>query len=304
VWFASALIDLYLFDSFIKTLKNALTYQIGIGSVKFSPGSLILLVFIIWFSFLVSRLIRFALDEDVYPRVHLAKGLPYAASTILHYLILLAGVFLALAAAGIDLTKFTVFLGALGVGVGIGLQNIVENFTSGLILLLERPVKVGDTIQMSHYQGQLRHIGLRSSIVKTGEGAEVIVPNGQLITEEVTNWTLSDSHRRIDINVGAEYGADPENVIKLLEKVGISHPDALPDNPARALFLGFGESSLDFQLRVWTANQNDLLYMKSELTIGVYKALKEAGIEIPFPQRDLHIKNINEEIFKNVNPQK
>lgn len=294
IWFAWALIQFYLFDSFINLLEKALDYEIIIGTVTFSPSSILLLIFIVWLSFLLSRFIRFALDEDIYPRVHLAKGLPYAASTILHYLILLGGIFLALAAAGIDLTKFTIFLGALGVGVGIGLQNIVENFTSGLILLLERPVKVGDTIQMSKYQGQLKHIGLRSSIVKTGEGAEVIVPNGQLITEEVTNWTLSDQHRRLDINVGVEYGANPDQVIKLLEEVGLNHPDALPENPARAIFLGFGESSLDFQLRVWTANQDRLIYIKSDLATGVYHALKNTGIEIPFPQRDLHLKSSDE----------
>lgn len=300
-WLAVSLSEAYLLIPFFGLLRKILTYEAGVGEIAVSLGAVLLFVFVIWFSFLLSRFLRFALAEDVYPRVNMASGLPYATSTILHYVLLLGGVFLALAAVGIDLTKFTIFLGALGVGVGIGLQNIVENFVSGLILLLERPVKVGDSIEMRENHGELKAIGLRASIVQTFDGAEIIVPNGQLVTEAVTNWTLTDHRRRLDINVGVEYGSDPENVIRLLEAVAVNHPEIDTEFAPRALFLGFGENSLDFQLRAWTANYANLGFIKSELTVGIYKKLKEADIQIPFPQRDLHIKSVDGELLTSIN---
>jgi small-conductance mechanosensitive channel len=173
----------------------------------------------------------------------------------------------------------------------------VENFVSGLILLFERPVKVGDLVQMQNQQGNLKHIGLRASVLRTTEGAEIIVPNGQLISQEVTNWTLSDPLRRIDINVGVKYGVSPKKVIRLLEKIGKDHPEADKSTPARAIFLDFGESSINFQLRVWTANQFNWTYIKSELTIEIYESFNKAGIEIPFPQRDLNIRAVDPEVL-------
>lgn len=299
VWFAIILAQSYLLDPFIKLIEKILDSEFKIGAVGISLGGILLFIFIVWFSFLLSRFIRFILDEDIYPRVKMANGLPYATSTILHYLILLGGVFLALAAMGIDLTKFTIFLGALGVGVGIGLQNIVENFTSGLILLLERPIKIGDLIQIDQHQGELKQIGLRASIVKTFDGAEIIVPNGQLITQEVTNWTLSDHRRRIEINIGVDYSADPENVIEILENIGKNHPEIDKEIAPRAIFVEFGDNSLNFQLRLWTSNHANWIIIKSDLSINIYKALKEAEIPIPFPQRDLHIKSIDEQLLTN-----
>jgi potassium-dependent mechanosensitive channel len=300
VWLLVSLAQIYLLNSFLDLLGKILAFEVGSKTISISLEAVVSLVLIIWFSFLLSRFIRFALEQDVYPRVNMASGLPYATSTILHYLLILAGLFLAFASAGIDLTRFTIFVGALGVGVGIGLQNIVENFTSGLILLLERPVKVGDSIQIEQHQGELKQIGLRASIVKTFDGAEIIVPNGQLVTGEVTNWTRSDNRRRLDIRVGAEYDADPEQVIKILEEVGRNHPDIDSEPSPRALFLGFGDSSLDFELRAWTINQGEWLLIKSELALNVYKSLKEAGIKIPFPQRELHLKSIDERLLTNV----
>lgn len=295
-WFLILLNLIYVLKPFFALLEKMLTSELKIGTISLTLGGIVLLILTIWFSFLLSRFIRFALEEDVYTRVRLADGLPYAVSTILHYLILFFGFLLAIAAMGIDLTQFTVLLGAFGVGLGFGLQNIIENFTSGLILLFERPVKVGDSIQMDQNLGQLRHIGLRASIVRTFDGAEIIVPNGQLITREVTNWTLSDPRRRIDIDIGVEYGADPEQVIKLLEEVGNTHPEADDELAPRALFLGFGDSALNFQLRVWTANDKWVV-IRSELAIGIYKTLNKAGIEIPFPQRDLHLRSVSRELL-------
>jgi small-conductance mechanosensitive channel len=190
---------------------------------------------------------------------------------------------------GIDMTKFTILAGAFGVGLGFGLQNIVNNFVSGLILLFERPVHVGDMIQVGEREGRLRRIGMRASVIRTLEGSEVIVPNGQLISEEVLNWTLSDQQRRLEIPVGVAYGTDPERVIELLTEVSSKHPEIMREPPPDTLFVGFGDSALNFLVRAWTNNFKNWQVVKSELTLGINAALRDSQISIPFPQRDLHI---------------
>ena len=186
-------------------------------------------------------------------------------------------------------------------------KHIVNNFVSGLILLFERPVKVGDTVQIGEHQGDLNRIGLRASVVRKVDGSEVIMPNSKLISEEVINWTLSDQQRRIDINVGVAYGNDPENIIELLTKVALAHENILKSPPPRTLFVGFGDNSLDFQLRAWTDHTDHWVVIKSELAVGVHKVLRDENIEIPFPQRDLNLKIVSPEaaeiIEKNLSAQ-
>jgi small-conductance mechanosensitive channel len=197
------------------------------------------------------------------------------------------------AAAGFELGNVTLLAGALGVGIGFGLQNVVNNFISGLILLFERPVQVGDTIQVGEVLGEVRRIGIRSSTVRTWQGAEVIVPNGTLISEQVVNWTLSDRERRIDVQVGVAYGTDPERVLALLLEVAAKHGEVLAHPAPAALFLGFGDSSLNFELRAWTQNSADWMRIRSDLNVAIHAALAAAAIEIPFPQRDLHLRSVS-----------
>ena len=240
-------------------------------------------------AFTLSRFLRFVLEEDVLPHVSLPRGVPAAISTGVHYVILLLGFVLAIGAAGIDLSRFGLLAGAFGVGIGFGLQNVVNNFVSGLILLFERPVQTGDTIEVGALVGEVQRIGIRSSTVRTFEGADVIVPNASLISERVVNWTFSDRQRRVDLNLGVTYGTDPERVIALLVAVGRAHPEVLGIPEPVALFAGFGESSLDFSLRVWTRFEI-FPRVRSEIGIAVNTALRNAGIEIPFPQRDMNVK--------------
>jgi small-conductance mechanosensitive channel len=300
IWFILTLNVLSIREPFFNYINGIIFAELKIGSISISLGDILAFLFTVWLAFVISRLVRFILDEDVYPRINLAGGVPYAVSTILHYSLLLLGFFIAIAALGIDLSKFTILAGAFGVGLGFGLQNIVNNFVSGLILLFERPVKVGDVLQLRETQGDLKRIGLRASVLRTLDGSEIIVPNGHLISEEVTNWTFSDRIRRIQVDVGVAYGNDPEKIIELLTKVALSHPDIVKEPMPRTLFIGFGESSLDFQLRAWTAVASQWMNVKSDLAVGIYKALKEAEIEIPFPQRDLHLKSVNEKLLENL----
>jgi small-conductance mechanosensitive channel len=182
----------------------------------------------------------------------------------------------------------TVLLGAFGVGIGFGLQSVVNNFVSGLILLFERPIHLGDTVQVGGLMGRVHRIGIRASIVRTPQGAEIIVPNSQLITEHVTNWTLSDQLRRIDLPVGVSYGTEPKKVIELLENVARAHPEVLQNPAPRALFLSYGDSSINFELRAW-AEFTKSVQVHSDLTVAVYDAVYAAGMSFPFPQRDVHV---------------
>lgn len=281
-------------------IKSYVTAELVIGSIAVSLSDVFIFAFTVWLAFAISKLIRFILREDVYPRVHLGGGVPYAISTMLHYAILVAGFILAIAALGIDLTKFTILAGAFGVGLGFGLQNIVNNFVSGLILLFERPVKVNDVVQIGLHQGSLKRIGLRASVLRTLDGAEVIVPNGQLISEEVINWTFSDQQRRLDIDFGVAYGTNPRQVIEMVTKAAAENEGILKEPPPRTVFVGFGDNSLNFQLRGWTNKFNEWIGIRSDLALTVHRVLEEAEIEIPFPQRDLHIRGFNEEIIKQI----
>ena len=292
LWVRDTLQALLLWSLVANGVRRALAAQAHFGQLGISLGGVLGLGATIWGAFLLSRFLRFVLEGEVYPRLELPRGAPQALSTGLHYLILLFGFILAVAATGVELSKVTIIVSAFGIGVGFGLQNIINNFVSGLILMVERPIMAGDSVQFGQTTGEVMRIGMRSSTVRTWDGAEVIVPNANLIANEVTNWTKSDRLRRIDLAVGVAYGSDPQRVIDLLLSVASRHPDALPSPAPTALFIAFGASALDFQLRVWTANIDAWMRVKSEIAIAVHQALQQAGIEIPFPQRDLHLKSV------------
>jgi len=292
VWLAGTLLYVGLLDPAVEALRAGLGARWQWGPVGLSLGDLLQFALTVWAAFALSALIRFLLAEDVYPRLALARGIPLAVSSLLHYALLLGGFTLAVAALGVDLTRATILAGAFGVGLGFGLQNLVSNFASGLILLLERPIHVGDSVQIGDLTGEVRRIGMRSSTVRTFEGAEVIVPNTQLVSDRVTNWTLSDRSRRLDLPVGVAYGTDPERVLDLLREVGRKHPRVRAEPAPQALFLGFGESALSFELRVWIDRFEEGLEIRSALNLAIHAALAREGIEIPFPQRDLRIRAI------------
>jgi len=190
---------------------------------------------------------------------------------------------------GVDFSKVSVLAGAFGVGIGFGLQSVVNNFVSGLILLFERPIHVDDTVEVGNLQGTVRRIGIRASVIHTGAGADIIVPNSQFITEKVTNWTLSDRLRRIDLPVGVNYGADPKQVMDLLASVGSANSQVLKNPSPQAFFLSYGDSSINFELRVWTDQSSSLAQIKSNLASAVYDAVIAAGLSFPFPQREVRL---------------
>jgi len=249
-----------------------------VGAFKVSPGDVVLFGLTIWASFLVSRVLRFFLEEEVYSRVKLAPGLHYSISKIVNYAILLIGFFLAVAAVGFDLTRLTILVGAFGVGLGFGLQNIINNFVSGLILLFECPIKVGDVIQLGGNEGVVKHIGIRASIVEAPNGSEFIVPNAGLISETVTNWTFSDRLRRIDMPITVGGPADAAPVMDLLRGVALRLPRVLKDPPPEILLGNVAGDSLSFELRIWIDQSEDWSQVRSQLALAIRAALAEHNL--------------------------
>jgi len=291
LWIGIVLIQFGIQGPVLKGVGAILGAELSIGTFSVSPGDLLAFGVAIWLSLLLARGIRLLLEEDVLRSMTLPRGVPAAISTLVHYAAVFIGFLVAAAAAGFDLSRFTLLAGAFGVGLGFGLQNVVNNFVSGLILIFERPVQVGDVVEIGGVQGHVQRIGIRASTVRTWGGAEVIVPNGDLISQQVTNWTLSDRLRRLEIPVGVRYGTDPRRVIDLLTEAAGQHPLVLSSPEVMTLFVGFGESSLDFVVRAWTSS-DDWRVVQSDLAVAINTALREAGIEIPFPQRDLHLRSM------------
>jgi len=270
------------------------SFNLAGASSSVTLGGVLGLFAVLLGGYAISSSIRFLLREELLKRLHLKRGLPELISTTLHYLLLLLVFLFAVNAGGIALNKFTVLTGALGVGVGFGLQNIINNFVSGLILQFERPIRIGDVVDLgAGVAGPVTRIGIRSSTIQTWQGAEVIIPNASFISGNVTNWTLSESRRRVELPVGAAYGTDPKLVKELLERPAVQHPDVLTSPAPVAFFMGFGESSLNFELQFWVMQESNTVKVKSEVALEVMRLLAEAGIEIPFPQRDLRLRSVD-----------
>ena len=282
---------LTIYDALAGYVAQALSYPIGFQRVHITLGNILSFLFILLVGYALANLLAFALRKLLLSRFPLQRGLPFTISKVTYYLLLVLVFLAALVNAGMELNKFTLVTGALGVGVGFGLQNIVNNFVSGLILLFERPIRVGDIVETKGQAGVVKRIGARSSTIQTGEDAEVIVPNSNLISNEVINWTLSSVRRRVDIPVGVAYGTDLERVLSLLIEVAAAHSGVTRNPKPESYFVGFGDSALNFELRFWTY-QEDWFRLKSDVAVSVTKALREAHIDIPFPQREVHIRSV------------
>jgi small-conductance mechanosensitive channel len=263
--------------------------DIGVRWFRISLGAVAACALTIWITLLLSRFLRFLLQEEVYHRFHLARGPAYAVSTLVHYVVLLVGFYVAIAALGADMTKFAILAGAFGVGAGFGLQNIFNNFFSGLILLFERPVQVGDLIQVGDQTGVVRRIGIRASIIALDDKSQLIIPNGQLISEKVTNRTFSSLQKRMELTIRTAYGENPEHVIALLVKTAAGHPHVLKTPPPDAVLKQFSEDALVFVLGFTTENVAQYPFVQSDVAVAVNAALRAAGIEIPVPQRIVHL---------------
>ena len=246
-----------------------------------------LLITVFWFS---SRTKRFLFNRFLV-RSGLDRSLQYAIAQIVSNLVLVFGIFIVLDNAGIHLGALAVFAGAVGVGVGFGLQNIASNFISGLVILAERPIAIGDRVEVAGVTGQVQQIRARSTVLVTNDNITMIVPNSKFIDSPVTNWTYGDPRVRFRVPIGVAYGSDVKKVCEALVAAGRSTPHVLED-PAPSVFLKeFGDSAIDFELVVWSSEMSHRpSRLKSDLNFAIEEKLREAGIEIPFPQRDVHIR--------------
>ena len=234
--------------------------------------------------------------EQVLDRGRVETGVKISIARLVHYALIFIGFVLALLALGFEFTKLTIILSALGIGIGFGLQGVVNNFVSGLILLFERPVRVGDFIELDGKWAEIKNIGLRATNVQTFDQADVIIPNADLVSNQVTNWTLSNRLVRVAIPVGVAYGSDVPLVIHTLMTCATANDKVARMPEPQAFFRSFGESSLDFELRCFIRNVDRRLITVSELNYAIERALREAGIQIPFPQRDLHLRSADASI--------
>ena len=295
IWFLAALKILWVFPTLGAALTTIVSLQVNVFSHIITPTSIFLIVIAFYATFLASRGINAFLVQEVLPRYRVERGVQASITRLVHYGILTIGFFILMKLIGFKFGDIAIIGGALGVGIGFGLKEIVNNFVSGLILLFERPVKVGDVIVVGQDKGEVMSLGLRATTVQTFDNAEIVIPNAELITLPVTNWTLATKTVRVKIPVGVAYGTDLESVLQILLSCAERNPTVLTQPPSRALFLAFGNSSLDFELRVWISDFNDKLMVLSELNLDIDSEFQEAGIEIPFPQSDLHLRTIDGE---------
>jgi small-conductance mechanosensitive channel len=272
-------------DMLAGAITHLLDAGISVGTLSLSIGGMLAFVLTLAAAFLLARFVNGVLEEDVFPRAHLPRGVPYALSTIVRYAVYALGVVFALAAAGVQLQQVSIVLGGLGIGIGLGLQDIVRNFAAGLTLLLERRVHPGDAIEIpgQGVSGRVLSIGLRASLVRGWSGAESVLPNASLVSSVVTNWTLSDRLCRVEVPVGVASGNDPERVIPILCETAAALECFLPEPPPQAFFKGFGPGSLDFVVRAWTDQGYERMQtLSSELARALHRRLREADVAGPF----------------------
>jgi small-conductance mechanosensitive channel len=264
----------------ITRIEEILRTNLAIGNLSISLQQVLVFSATVWAAFALSRFLRFLLEEDVYSHWHLARGIPQAISALVHYAVLLIGFFVGLAVLGIDLTKVTILAGAFTVGVGFGLQTVINNFVSGLILLFERPIKVGDTIQIDTDIGEVRRIGIRACIIRTTDGSEVIVPNGTIIANKVTNWTGSDRYRAIELPIMVARGVTPQQVIGLLQRVAAEQPGITKEPLPQAYVVNVSSAAIGFILRAWTDQYEQWIQVRSDLAVAIDEALSRENIAV------------------------
>lgn len=301
LWIRSILVSLGFSEAVGNWFLGIMNNSWKIGSITISFGGIIAFFIVILITSIVTKAIRYLLEDEIFPRIKLGRGVPGAISMVIRYTLVAFGIYVALSAAGVDLGQFGLIAGALGVGIGFGLQGVVYNFIAGLILAFERPIQKGDTIEIGTLIGDVKEIGVRASTIRTYDGADVIVPNGNLISNDLINWTFSDRVKRREVKVGVAYGTDPHKVMELLYNVASENENVLPFPKPWPLFEGFGESSLNFQIRFWV-NFDQGMTVKSQVAMSIYDALADAGFQIPFPQTDLHVKSFDPTVQKTVFP--
>lgn len=286
----------------IEWLKTTWNYELfHLGDSQFTTKTFLLLVLSLFLLFYISSKIRKILVNKVFPRYDLDIGVSQSIATIVRYLLIIVGLIIIFQTTGIDLSALGLLVGALGVGIGFGLQNITNNFISGIIILFERPIKVGDRIELDNLAGNIVEISARATTIITNDNIAVIVPNSDFINSRVINWSHNNKNVRLNFPVGVSYNEDPARIRKLLLEVVAENHGVLITPQPYVLFEAYGDSSLNFILQVWTSTYTDRPnILKSELYYEIFTKFKENNVEIPFPQRDIHLKSGFEKVVDKI----
>ncbi|NBC05100.1 MAG: mechanosensitive ion channel [Bacteroidetes bacterium] len=275
--------------SYIKDIVNLTLFQIKETPV--TVMSIFIFLILITGFIVLGVLVRKSLNRKILRRFKIDEGTTYTLSRISQYTIITIGALISFQFVGIDLSGLAVIFGLLSVGIGFGLQNVTSNFISGLIILFERPITVGDRVTVNNIEGDVTEINIRSTKVRTVNNISIIVPNSEFVSKDVINYSHGDPTYRLDIDVGVSYGSDLDTVLKSLQEVADENKYVLSEPKSEVHLIEFGESSWNMQLRAWIGNVKDYPRVRNELNKAVVRKFREYGVEIPFPQRDLHVKS-------------
>ncbi len=262
-----------------------------INQIPVTTSSIVFFLIVIMSFYIISRLLNRIILKRILSKFSIDKGIQFTLRRMIHYLIMITGTVVAFQFVGIDLAGLAVIFGLLSVGIGFGLQNVTSNFISGLILLFERPIKVGDRVTVGDIEGDVVSINIRSTTVNTLNNISIIVPNSEFVSSKVTNWSYGDPKIRLNIEIGVSYSSDLDVVIKALYDVASEHQDVLKNPEPSVLLAGFGDSSWNMLLRIWLKNSERYYLTRSEINCAIVRKFRRRGIEIPFPQRDLHVRS-------------
>ncbi len=280
------------FNEIQQLLDKVFQYHLfQINQTWITPSSLIMFILMIMMFYVGSRLLQKLVMRRLFARFNIDKGTEYNMMRIIHYLIMIMGAIIAFQFIGLNLSGLAVIFGLLSVGIGFGLQNVTSNFISGLILLFERPIRIGDRVTIGDTEGDVTAINMRATTIRSLNNITIIVPNSEFVSSQVVNWSHGDPKIRLDVEVGVSYQSDLETVIGSLEEVAQESNDILTSPKPEVLLMSFGDSSWNMQLRVWLRDSNDYYRIRSRINQAIVGKFRENQVEIPFPQRDLHLRS-------------
>jgi len=274
---------------FVESFMNFKLFEIN--KTPITPSSVIMFLIVVTLFTVTSHLLQRMVQTQVFSRMRIDEGTQYTLTRISHYTIMIIGAVVAFQFIGIDLTGLAIIVGFLSVGIGFGLQNITSNFVAGLILLLERPIKVGDRVILGNQEGDVVEIKMRSTTVRTLNNIAVIVPNSEFVSSKLENWSYGDQNVRVDIDIGVSFESNLEKVMRSLLEVAEEHPEVLKHPAADVLHTGFGDSAWNIRLRIWLEHPRRHPQVRSEINCAIVQKFQQNGVEIPFPQRDLHLRS-------------
>ncbi len=262
-----------------------------LNNTSVTPSSLLMFALMVFAFFILSRILNRGILRRVLRRLQIDEGIQYTMTRISHYMTMIIGAIVAFQFVGINLSGLAVIFGLLSVGIGFGLQNVTSNFVAGLILLFERPIRIGDRITVGDTEGDVVAIRMRATTILSVRNISIIVPNSEFVSSKVINWSHGDPKIRLDISVGVSYDSDIDKVFKALLEVANEHPKVMKKPAPDVLLDAFGDSAWDMRLRVWLASPKRHYVIRSELNKAIVHKFRDYGIEIPFPQRDLHVRS-------------